>query len=404
MGKANISEDRIYANLCPTTFFWIMGIFRGYKGIRMAGKINILKRLDLLFGASLVHVARLFVPARKDLSGVGRFLFIRPGGIGDAVLLIPAIKAVKNKYPDAHISVLAERRNSAVFSMCPDVKNVYNYDRPKELWKVIRDKYDTVIDTEQWHRLSSVVARLTRAPILIGYATNEREKLFTHPIAYSHEDYEVRSFLNLLSPLIGEVSFDADIPFLSVPSGTTERVRPLLQPLSGRKIVTIFPGGSIPEKRWGAERFSEVVEMLAEKGYGIVVIGGKEEIREGGEISSGLSGVIDLCGKLSLVETSAILKEAQLLITGDSGIMHIAYGLGVKTLSLFGPGIEKKWAPRGEKHLVINKTLDCGPCTKFGNTPKCKNNSECMKRITVDEVYESSIELLEWGQGESKKM
>jgi len=211
-------------------------------------KLTFLKFVDKMFGHLLIsRLSDKIAP--NCLSSLNKILFIRPGGIGDAVLLIPAITAVKKKYPDANISVLAERRNSAVFSMCPDVKNVYNYDSPKELWKVIRDKYDTVIDTEQWHRLSAVVARLTREPISIGYATNEREKLFTHPVAYSHEDYEARSFLNLLSPLVGEVFFDADIPFLSVPSGTIRQVRPLLESLSGRKVVAIFPGGSIAERQ-----------------------------------------------------------------------------------------------------------------------------------------------------------
>ncbi len=301
-----------------------------------SSKINLLKTIDSIIGPISVTLFRALFPLREPRTmKCDSFLFVRPGGIGDAVLLIPAIKAVKKKYPDANISVLAERRNSAVFSMCPDAKNVYNYDSPKELWKVIRDKYDTVIDTEQWHRMSAVVARMTRAPISIGFATNERKKLFTHPIPYSLEDYEVDSFLNLVSPLVGKVFFDPNRPFLSVPSEITGRVRPLLESMSGRKIIAIFPGGSIPEKRWEAERFREVAEMLAEKGYGIVVIGGKEDIRDGVEISRGLSDVIDLCGKLSLVETSAILKETQLLITGDSGIMHIAYGLGVKTLSVF---------------------------------------------------------------------
>jgi ADP-heptose:LPS heptosyltransferase len=64
-------------------------------------------------------------------------------------------------------------------------------------------------------------------------------------------------------------------------------------------------------------------------------------------------------------------------------------------LSLFGPGIQKKWAPRGQGHVVINKNLDCSPCTKFGYTPRCKKNAECMKRITVDEVVEKALELLE---------
>lgn len=359
----------------------------------MSVKIKLIKVIDKILGFPIIKCTP--APGVYACPAPRSFLLIRPGGIGDAALLIPSIIAIKKRYPDSEIDILAEKRNCEVFSLCQIVNRVLRYDRLMEFLSAIQERYDVVIDAEQWHRLSAVVARLTKAPISIGYATNERGKLFTHPVAYSHEDYEVRSFLNLVAPLVGKVPFDKGKPFLTMPSELSERIRPLLQPLTSRKIVAIFPGGSIPERRWGAERFREVAEMLADKGYGIVVVGGKEEIRDGVEISSGLSGVIDLCGKLSLVETSAILKEAQLLITGDSGIMHIAYGLGVKTLSLFGPGIEKKWAPQGKGNIVINKNLSCSPCTSFGYTPRCKKNAECMKRITVDEVYEKAIELLE---------
>ena len=89
------------------------------------------------------------------------------------------------------------------------------------------------------------------------------------------------------------------------------------------------------------------------------------------------------------------MKEAVLLITGDSGIMHIGYGLGIKIVALFGPGREKKWAPRGRNCIVINKNLSCSPCTTFGYTPKCKKNAECMKQITVEEVFAAAMVLLE---------
>jgi len=74
--------------------------------------------------------------------------------------------------------------------------------------------------------------------------------------------------------------------------------------------------------------------------------------------------------------------------------MHIGYGLGVRTLALFGPGIERKWAPRSSNCAVINKHLDCSPCTKFGYTPVCKKGVECMNLIGVEEVCEKAIELM----------
>lgn len=357
-------------------------------------KLEFLKIADRVVGPLVTRVLKKSVSFQHQLLSPRSILLIRPGGIGDAVLLIPAIEAIKKKHPDAMIDVLAEKRNCGVFSLCPEIRNVYLYDRPKELWKAIRNGYDMVVDTEQWHRLSAVVARLTRAPVSIGFDTNERRKLFTHRIPYSHDDYEAESFLHLIEPVAGKSVYEPDKPFLSVPPELIDKAGACLSSLSGRKIVAIFPGGSIPERRWGPERFCKVAMELAGKGYGIVVVGGKEDVADGAAISEGIQGAINLCGRLSLPETAAVLKEVALLITGDSGVMHIACGLGTRILALFGPGIERKWAPRGSNSVVINKHLDCSPCTRFGYTPKCNKDAECMKLITVDEVFERATELL----------
>ena len=115
-----------------------------------------LKKLDSMLGPVVVSLLRVFtLPVSKILERPCSILLIRPGGIGDAVLLIPAISAIKNKYPDAQIDLLVEKRNCGVFSLCPEVRDIYLYDRPNELWKVIRNGYDVVIDTEQWHRMSA---------------------------------------------------------------------------------------------------------------------------------------------------------------------------------------------------------------------------------------------------------
>jgi len=91
-----------------------------------------------------------------------------PAGIGDAVLLIPAIEAVRMKFPDARIDILCEKRNADIFILTKMVNKVYLYDRGLELFKCLRNNYDVVIDTEQWHRLSAIVARMTGTPIRIG--------------------------------------------------------------------------------------------------------------------------------------------------------------------------------------------------------------------------------------------
>ncbi len=357
-------------------------------------KTSFLKIVDKTIGRSLVLCWPRPIVSKTPID-VRNVLFLRPGGIGDAVLLIPTIHAFQQAFSHCSIDILAEKRNSALFFLSPHIRRIYRYDKPCQLFSAIHKTYDLVIDTEQWHQLSAVVARLIGAPMLIGYATNEREKLFTHSIPYAHDEYEINSFLHLLIPLTGELTRDRNLPFLTVPPHLTQKAISLLTPLSSQRIVTIFPGSSIRERKWGSGRFHQTAKLLCEKGYSIVVVGGKEDIAAGEEIVSSLSGALNLCGRLSLPETAAVLKESSLLITGDSGIMHIGAGLGMKIVSLFGPGREKKWAPRGENCIVINKHLPCSPCTTFGYTPKCKRNAECMKQITVEEVFAAAMTLLE---------
>lgn len=353
--------------------------------------IGMMKALDAAFGRLLVSlIPRPNMKAKPDPPA--SILIIRPGGIGDAVHLIPAITAIKAAYPDAAIDILAEKRNSAIFGLYPHVRHIFHYNKPAELMRVLRTTYDAVIDTEQWHRLSAVVARMTRAPVLIGFATNERGRLFTHKTPYSQDDYEIESFFRLLEPLgigPGEVS-----PlFFAVSGKVAERVDTLLEEIKEKAFVTIFPGASILERQWGAERFGKVAEMLTGLGVAVVVVGGRDD-RERGDLIVANGKGLNLAGRTSLSETAGVIQKSALLLSGDSGVLHIAVGLGVPTVSLFGPGRAAKWAPRGEHHIVINKGLSCSPCTTFGTTPPCPIAAQCMSDITADEVFNAVTVLL----------
>lgn len=333
-------------------------------------------------------------PEPASLASLKTLLLIRPGGIGDAVLLAPAIRHLKMHSPEIKITMLAEQRNAGIFPLIEGVDNVLCYDRPGEFYSVFCSRFDAVIDTEQWHRLSAVVARFITSPLKIGFDTNERHRMFTHPVPYSHNDYEAASFARLLKPL-GMVPEDVDMSasFLSVPPRYSVKADALLESLHNQPFITLFPGASIMERRWGSGRFRQIAELLTRVGIKTVVVGGKEDLHQGDEIVAGGEGV-NLAGQTSLAETAAVLAKSALLLSGDSGVLHIAVGLNVPTVSLFGPGRSKKWAPRGERHIVINKELSCSPCTTFGTTPPCPIAARCMKEITVDEVVNAVTMLL----------
>ena len=354
-------------------------------------KIRLLKHIDKILGTVLSRL--LIAPQSRVVRPGNKVLVIRPGGLGDAVHLIPALTELRKSFPDVAIDILAEKRNGAVFSLMHGISNVFHYDKFHELLRVYSSRYDLVIDTEQWHRLSAVIARLTRAPMLVGFDTNDRSRLFTHKVLYSHDDYEAGSFLNLLAPLDIVARHDFQSRFLSIPVSAAEKSGELLGELAAQRFVVIFPGASIPERRWGAERFAVVAERLFNNDIPSVVIGGKSESSDGELIIAGGHG-LNLAGRTSLAETAAVIDKCAVLVSGDSGILHIAVGLGKPTVSLFGPGIARKWAPRGDRHTVINKCLPCSPCTRFGSTPQCPIHARCMADITVDEVVASIEQLI----------
>lgn len=354
-------------------------------------KIKFFKFLDRLIGKPLL----LLLPKikrykKREPESIRRILLIRPGGIGDAVLLLPAIHLLKENFSEADVHILCEKRNADIFRLSKDIDKIYLYDKNSGLFKCLREKYDIVIDTEQWHRLSAIVAFLTGAPVRIGFNTNDRSKLFNVKIPYSHDDYEVYSFFHLIEPLLkNPLEFDVDKPFIDIDS-TSFSSPSLLQKFGdNKKFVAVFPGASVPERRWGGERFGEVAKTLNDKGYGIVILGSKADSSDAEKIKEYVNDSIDLTGKTTLKEVAAILKKCSLLITADSGLMHLAYGVDTPTVSLFGSGIQKKWAPLGRKHIVLNKKLNCSPCTRFGYTPRCKKNVECIASIKVDDVVKS---------------
>ncbi len=351
----------------------------------------LLKKLDSCLGNIAVKAVRTVGKTIKSepppsLSSSEKILIIRPGGIGDAVLLIPVLNALKTHFPASEIHILAETRNLGVFEMVNFVR-VFNYGKLRHMKYMLKKSYDIVIDTEQWHRLSAVLAYIINSQIKIGFATNERKILFDYPISYSQEKYEIDNFFELIRPLIGECPKKPYSRFLSPPE--------IANPFGSDSFVAIFPGASIPERMWPLERFKAIAEWLESKlGFAVAVVGGNQEYDMGKYIVSNIRRGINLAGKLALKSTAAHLSRASFLVTSDSGLMHLAVATGTPVVALFGPGIENKWAPRDGRSIIINKRLPCSPCTMFGYTPPCRINARCMKEIHIDDVKKGILEII----------
>jgi len=355
---------------------------------------SFLKSIDAVFGRLAIKLVPSPAPRDIPADGIRSILTIRPGGIGDAALLSPALYKLQEFYPAARIHVLAERRNAGTFALMPGIDQVFLYDSTSGLIDALRSSYDIVIDTEQWHRLSAIVARLTAAPIVVGFDTNDRRRMFTHTVPYSHEDYEADSFLHLTALLGTDTERDETAQFLFPPEDARLNAVNLLKSVEADTFVTIFPGASISERQWGVDRFRCVVKSLESHGVRAVVVGSADDRSLADAIVSG-SRAVNLAGSTSISGTAAVISSSRLLLSGDSGILHIGVGLGVPTVSLFGPGIAAKWAPRGPRHRVLNMNLECSPCTRFGNTPPCPRDVTCLAGVSPEDVVNAILGLIE---------
>lgn len=368
------------------------------------GAKEALKRFDRLTGPVLCRLSR---PRVRGAAGrgaltreeVSRILILRPGGIGDAVLTLPMVREVGRFFDGAEIDLLAERRNAAVYRIADPERRVWCYDAaPVEtLRRLRRRRYDLVIDTEQFHHLSTWLANLLAPRYLCGFDTLGRRRLQTHSVAYSEQTYEAESFLALAASVTGQVTrFDPEAPFLRPGRPWVEWADGALG--SGpRPLAAIMVAAGAAHRRWPAERFGQVARWLRERGLDVLLVGGADgaEVARAVVDRLGGRGVTNLVGAVGLGCTAAALARCQVCVSPDTGILHVAYALGIPTVGLFGSGLQGKWGPPGRRHRGVNRGLGCSPCTSGGTPRSCPSGYACMDAIGVDDVVAALTAVLD---------
>lgn len=386
-------------------------------------RVRLLKLLDATAGfvlcwtlGWLLHLFRRGggIAAAPDLASIRRIVVIRPGGMGDMVLLLPLLRALRRQCPGAALDLVCERRNREILALAGIVEGVTLYDgNPFRLIRWLRRQpCDVVIDTEQFHNLSAVMALATGAPVRIGFKINPaRNPIYTHLVNYDLEGYEAGEFMRLLAPL--GMSGQAEVEgSLKVPpaDGMPEALAPILgAPAAGRRLVVIQPGSASRYKRWSAERFVELIRRLASEDPGrvFVLIGGGPDraFAETLARDTGLAGrVIPVAGCLTVRQSAALVGRASLYIGLDSGMGHVAVALGIPTVILFGPSDSRKWGVHNGRHAVVRQPVACAPCFIFGYHKFCRTFA-CMDSIPVAGVLEAiaGMEQNEHRAGEAGK-
>jgi ADP-heptose:LPS heptosyltransferase len=361
-------------------------------------KASLLKRIDDVLGPVLCRAfsrpqTEVDYPAPTALSGP--ILVIRPGGIGDAVVLLPMLAALRRAFPDRAVEVLCESRNHAVVELAhPETRPLLYDTHPWAVLRRLRSAgYAAVLDTEQFHHFSGVLAAWTRAPLRVGFKLNtKRNALYTHLVGYDLDGPEEVQFGRLLTALCGRVQTLP--PKQGILSRTALAELPADLPPPAPYAV-VHAGGSVPCKRWPAACYAELCDrLLAEHGLRPVLVGGPDDRAFAGAIRSLCrTAPPDACARLSLAQTTALCRAATLFVGPDSGIAHLATAAGTPCAVLFGPSDPAKWGPGAGGGAVVRHPVPCGPCAIFGYNKPCRTFA-CMTRISVADVLSAVATLV----------
>jgi lipopolysaccharide heptosyltransferase I len=347
-------------------------------------------------------------------------LIVKLSAIGDVIQTLPMANALRTQYPDAAIDWVVEEDASAILLGHPALNRVIISRRKRwqgllfrgravravlrEMAEFLRDlrsrEYEWVIDNHGIFKSGLLVA-LSRGRRKIGFArsagiADEGNYLFTNerykPL--SIDRHAVERYLDLISQ-VGVPAPPAPLEYL-VPPGPRKRAEELLaQEGFSHPVVVIHPMAKWATKQWAPENFARLISALREKKVFVVVTGSPGDGRAIMEILGRIkdsSGVLNLAGKTDLAELAGFFSLCDLVVTPDTGPMHLAASVKAPLIALFGPTAPWRTGPYGKSHLIFRKALACSPCFR-----KTCSTVECMKSITVEEVLDAACTKLRIG-------
>ncbi|GIW41764.1 MAG: ADP-heptose--LPS heptosyltransferase [Candidatus Binatia bacterium] len=333
-----------------------------------------------------------------------------PNWLGDLVLSLPALRAIRRAWPRAHLAVLVREELASFFegSRWIDSRLAYRI-RPgsagwRDRWAVVRrlarERFDlAVLFTDSFE--SALWAFAAGIPERVGFAADARRLLLTHAVrrtAGLRRSHRVEEPLFLLEKALGIVGNRADgAPDLS--SEARARVERKLSALGwreGRFLLCLAPGAAYgPSKRWPADGFASVGRRFAERRGALCLVLGSPSDTEVCRFVAEGSGGVSLAGETTVADLLAVLSLADLFVGNDSGAAHVAAALGTPTLTLFGSTDPRRTAPLGPSARFLWEPPPCSPCL----ARTCRyGHYECLRALSPREVVEAAEELLAGGE------
>jgi len=375
----------------------------------------------------LIKIIVLCLFNRRNGSRVQRILIFLTGGIGDFIVKIPAIKKIRDMFPDSTILLLyTDSSNSKISKMYPDnpewfdfVDHLVNDKIFVKGYKIL--KYDNIRRIRNIIKVFNPQIIFILDPLGAGFINKfkkliylwligVRGKIFGLKIAF---DFSIKSLryiyfrLGLIKNIVwGPLGAVYEIKNFFYNNNSieysinidVEKVRDEIKNIQDENIVAIFPGGKFPIKLWSLEKYADLIKKIKQKyNLNIYLIGGESDKYGCSTIENLVPSLIkhNFCGKLNLMETAYIIKKSKLFIGNDSGITHLSVALNIPTIVIENaqnfPGFW--WSSDFGNVYIIRKTVDCQYCHSY---PICPTGTfECIKKIEVNEVWDIVDKVLE---------
>jgi heptosyltransferase-2 len=327
--------------------------------------------------------------------------------VGDTILSYPTVQKIKTIFPHSHLAILVPSHLSDLWKTFPYVDEIITFQKKQGLGSFLEDldlshslrkrRFDLAIILPRSFR-SAFLVYLARVPIRIGYQDEGRSLFLTHGILRKGEilhQHRIHYYEKLVDS-VGKVEAtpSPQIFLREEDRGWAEETLKGLGFLDGRPLMGMNPGATYGlAKCWYPDRFGELGKRVAKKWKaGILIFGKKEEGSMAREILKYLEGgAVDFTGKTNLLQLAALLERCRLIVTNDTGTMHVAAAVNTPVVALFGSTNPVTTGPWGDGHVVIRKDVPCSPCMKR----ICPTDHRCMELIIVEEVEKAVNKKLE---------
>lgn len=327
---------------------------------------------------------------------VSRLLVRAPNPLGDAIMAIPAMAALRSALPGSTLFLAASAAVAPLFQETTQVSpdRMLTVDSRTEPALLREAQADAIVLLTNSFR-TAWAARQAGIRERWGYRAHGRSLLLTRAVRRPGRVHQSEYYLNLVRAL--EVPADSIVPKIAITPATRERVERLLTTAGvdrATPIVGVAPGAAYGHaKRWPPRRVAELAGRLTAHGAAVVLVGASGDRDAGREIESTLppgARVTDLIGRTDLRLFAGVLAACHAFVSNDSGAMHLAAAAGVPVAAIFGPTDERVTAPLGDHDVIIHQVF-CRPCM----LRDCPIDHRCMRGVSVDQVFDAVVRRLE---------